>query len=483
MDPRELRTAGRLVWAVSLGSFVAQLAVTSLSRAWAWDEAIYLSQVTRHTQALPFVASRARGITLLIAPLTWSGTPGWAIRLVLAVASSALLGLVFRAWVPRVGYAAPVGAFLFAMSWPALLYGSEVMPNLWAALLGVGVVGFLARDSTVDGAGRRNRMGLAVCAGSMALMRPPDALVLALALTLAVIVFSRDTWRSLIYLSIGVAVGWMPWLIEMSVRFGGPLSALRSAREVSHLAGSATGVMSHLALTDGPLLGPDRGGGIPVVGVIWWGALLGLVLVALVLERRGEESLSVRMAVIGGVALALEYLVLVSGLAPRFLLPSLALLSLGAGCGLNALRRSAVFGRAATGVVVSIIVAWTMWQVGTLRRIETRAAAERAVPTAVGGAIQRELMDQDGPCVVASSDAYPQVAFAAGCGGYQLGPMGDDALRRSPTVADEALVFVTRSPIAIDQTSLELEPLGEPAAGWFAYRVLSSAALGSVGAT
>ncbi len=262
VDPREVR-AGRLVWAVAFGSFLAQLVLTAPSRAWSWDEAIYLSQVTRGAEALPFVASRARGITLLIAPLSWAGVPGWTIRILLAMASSVLMALVFRVWVPRVGVAAPIGAFLFAMSWPVLFYGSEVMPNLWAALLGVGVVGYLARaiddEDHATGAG----IGVLVCAGSMALLRPPDALVLGLALSLAVLVLNRQAWRSLTYLGVGVAIGWVPWMIEMSSRFGGPLEALRSAREVSHLAGGATGAMGHLALTDGPLLGPDRGGGSP----------------------------------------------------------------------------------------------------------------------------------------------------------------------------------------------------------------------------
>ncbi len=131
-----------------------------------------------------------------------------------------------------------------------------------------------------------------------------------------------------------------------------------------------------------------------------------------------------------------------------------------------------MFGRVATGVAVVSIVAWAFWQVGTLRHIEARAAAERSVPASVGEAIRERLAaEQEGPCLVASSDAYPQVAFAAGCRGRQLGSIGGGATPRSPDVADEAIVLVTRSPITPEQMEdPRLRSLGEPAPGWFVYR-------------
>ncbi len=177
--------ARRWTWAIGGASLLGQLVVGSLGRAPSWDEAIYLSQVTRGAHALPFVASRARGITVLVAPLASVGTPLWALRLFLAVTSTVLLVVVFRLWVPVVGSAAVVGAGLFAASWPALFYGTEVMPNLWAALLALGVTGCFVRTATRGAAVELRHAGacLALAAAAMALMRPSDAVVLGLALT------------------------------------------------------------------------------------------------------------------------------------------------------------------------------------------------------------------------------------------------------------------------------------------------------------
>jgi hypothetical protein len=471
VDRREGRIAGLLVWAVSLGSFATQMLVTSPRRSWSWDEAIYLSQVTRDAPALPFVASRARGISLLVAPLSSAGAPDWLIRLCLAAASSLVLAVVFRLWVPRVGMAAAIGAFLFAAAWPSLFYGSEVMPNLWAALFGVGVVACLARSLAEERPARSLRAGLVVFAALMALMRPPDALVLGLALGLGTAVSRRRAWRTLVPLGVGVALGWSPWLIEMSVRFGGPVEALRSARAISHLAGNGTGLLGQLALTDGPLLGPDAGA-IPIEGMLWWGGLTALTVVALAQGRRTERALDVRLAAIGGAALTLEYLVLVTGLAPRFLLPALALLSLTTGCGLEDLRRARAARRTITAAAVLALAAWTVWQVDTLRAIEDHAVAERALPRTVGVAIHERLADagEHGPCLVVSARDYPQVAFAARCRGRQLAGPIDGAFAGYPTEEGESLVFLTQGPVPERPF---LQRFGSPAPRWFAYRFVA----------
>jgi hypothetical protein len=454
---------GMLVWVVSFVSVAIQLLMTTLNRAWSWDEAIYLSQVSPSRPALPFVASRARGITLIVAPLTNAGMPGWAIRLALAMTSSVVLALVFRVWVPSVHMASPIGAALFAVSWPALLYGSEVMPNLWAGLFGVGVAGCLVRLMGDEARSRGLWAGLLATSGLMALMRPPDALVLALSLAVGVVLIDRRAWRALVPLAIGVIAGWLPWLVEMSVRFGGPLEALRQAQAVSHLAGNGSGALEHLALADGPLLGPDRAGGIPVAGGLWWVGLAALIVAGLALERRGQRATAVRIATIGGAGLAAEYIVAVSGLAPRFLLPSLALLSVGAGCGLAALWRSGAFARVAAAAISVLACLGAAWHLGTLRTLEQAARVERAVPRAVGEAIARELTPGDGPCVVASTDSYPQVAFAAGCRGRVFDPEVDVV-----PPGEDAVLFLTRDPLEEGRlTSLHIAGLPE---GWFVHR-------------
>jgi hypothetical protein len=453
--------ARRGVWVVAAAAFAVQLALGSFVRAPSWDEAIYLSQVTKGAHALPFVASRARGITFLVVPLSSVGAPLWLIRVFLAVASAVVLALVFRSWVPLVGWGAAAGAGLFALSWPALFYGSEVMPNLWSALLAVGAAGLVARQIAGGTDRRPQLMSSAAMFGLMALVRPTDAVILALALSVAVGVM-RGSPRVVVAMLVGAAVGVIPWLVEMSARFDGPVNAVRSARELSHLAGGVGGVSGHLALTDGPLLGPDSGG-IPLAGALWWLGLVGLVAVALARRADRPLTIAIRLATVGGIALAAEYVFLVAGLAPRFLLPALALVSLVAGCGLDALRGVRRIGRPALAMMAIVPAIWLVWQGTTYNRLERQAASERSVPEEVGAAIGARVID---PCSVASSDDYPQVAFAARCAGTQF--RGSLAPLIAEANAGYEVVVVTRSE-GLDGGSTDAIPL--PVRDWVATRV------------
>ena len=458
--------ASRSVWVIAGASAVVQIVVGSLHRAPSWDEAIYLSQVTRGAASLPFVASRARGITVLVAPLASVGAPLWLVRLALVLGSSLLAALVFRLWVPVVGWGAPMGTVLFMGSWPALFYGSEVMPNLWAALFAVGTLALVARFANGSEVRPWDLAGIGLMAAAMALMRPPDAVVLAVAVSVVVLAM-RGSVRSIVAVIVGVSVGTLPWLVEMSVRYGGPREAIEAARTVSHAGGAFSGVADHLRLTDGPLLGPEPGGALPWVGVLWWVVLIGLSAWALRPGADRRRTVGVRMAAVVGVALAAEYLFLVAGLAPRFLLPALAVLSVSAGGSLEALRSQGHLGTRACVVVVIILAGWLLWQVGTFDRLEARARDERQVPEAVGSAVG-DAVGEEG-CVVASTDDFAQVAFAAGCAGRDLTDLGSTTIDRVLEAADRhGVVVVSRS---ADVTEIPGTSIALPDAAWTAVAV------------
>jgi hypothetical protein len=451
------------VWTVAAGSAALQLAAFSLRRPPSWDEAIYLSQVTRGVPALPFVASRARGVTLIVAPLTSLGAPLWLVRLFLVFASALALGVVFRLWVPVVGWGASLGAFLFAVCWPAAVYGSEVMPNLWAAFACVACLGFVARAG-MEGSGPYERSevwGAGLCACACGLIRPPDAAVLAIAVVVALLVFARQAWRVGSAVVVGVLVGALPWLVEMSVRFGGPLEAITQARDVAHLRAGG-GLGAHLALTDGPLLGPDPTRDLPWVGILWWVGLGALTLVACMGNRGGAAQWGLRVAAVSGIALAIEYVVLIAGLAPRFLLPPLAVLSLTAGTGLHGLAsrwREGVIGRVAALATVVAVAVWMPWQIATADRLERDASAERSAPQDAGRAIAAAIGDE--PCTVASTTDYPQVAFAARCEGRLAD--GTDVTAPASDADPRTTVVVTR-----DSRPPSGTPIPGLPSGWFA---------------
>jgi hypothetical protein len=414
---RDVRLARRLLLVVGAAYLVAQLLLFSPDRAPSWDEAIYLSQVTPGVHAIAFAPSRARGISLLVSPITMAGGSIRAVRLYLTALSSVALVGSFLLWVPALGLGVPVAAFLFGATWVGLFYGSEVMPNLWAAVLAVAAAGAFVRR--VEDGARWGGITAAVLVGVMALVRPADALVLSGALALYVLLFRRSSSRELVSVGVGLAIGWGAWLVETSVRFGGPTRAIREAAALGHLTALGVGerVLQNLALTNGPIIGPEAHPDVPLAGVLWWATTVALAGVAVVRTRSPMRG-AVVCAVLGGSALAAEYLVLVSGLAPRFLLPAYALLSLPAATGLLSLLSEGVARRIGGAAALAVLTGLTAWQVGTAGTIGTAAVAARERVAAVGGEVGRLAAGR--PCVVASAGAFPQVAFASRCAGRGL---------------------------------------------------------------
>lgn len=478
MEPAVLASeralAGRLLILVGSGYLLAQLVLFSARRAPSWDEAIYLSQVSPGARALAFAPSRARGITLLVAPVLQLGGSLTAVRFFLAAGSALGLAAAFWVWIPTVGLAAPLAGCLFGFSWLGLFYGSEVMPNLWAAILAVAVVGLVTRDLIGEGK-RREVLLVAVLLGLMALVRPPDALVTAAAITAYVVLFRRRAWRALVALGAGLALGWLPWLVEVSVRYGGPLEAFRRAAEVGHVTAGGMGsrVLQQLALTDGPLIGPQVPREIPVGGLLWWGGLVVLSATALARGRSGRVLTPLSLATLTGAALAAEYLAFVSGLAPRFLLPAYGLLAVPSAWGVVSLVRARAAARVVGYVVLALAVVWGGWQVGTANKTEVGVVRARASVQDVGLAVR--YLAGGAPCLVASTEAYPQIAYAAGCTGHWLHGLGEADIAPLYSLAGTGdRVFVTlpgpsqpTSPLA----SLKPRSVRTAGARWLVYEL------------
>jgi hypothetical protein len=422
----EVATARRLLLVVGLGYLVAQLLAFSLDRAPSWDEAIYLSQVAPGAEALPFVPSRARGITLLALPVLQVGGSLLQLRIILAVASAAALTGAFRLWASVIGFGAVAAAVLFAGAWPVLFYGSELMPNLWVAIVAVAVTAVLGRR-LARGEGRYDEFAAGGLVAVAALIRPLDAVVLAAALVLLPLAVRRATVSWVAFLGLGLAAGWAPWLVEMTGRFGSPADAFAAAARLGHTGRWSLfqNARQYLALSDGPSIGPVANPAIPLSGVLW---LLGFALL-MTLGIRAAKSRGLLASIVvptsAGVALAAEYVVFTDAQAPRFLLPALALLTIPAGVGLALVLaeiRDREKGPAAPGVAIvaaTLIVVWGIFQFVVATRVEAGVTEQRASAQRVGVRI-RELTARQ-PCWVYSEANFPIVGYAAGC---RAGPLG-----------------------------------------------------------
>ena len=423
----EVAFARRLLLVVGLGYLAVQLIAFSLDRPPSWDEAIYLSQVAPGAEALPFVPSRARGITFLAIPVLQLGGSLGDLRLFLAVASAAALTAVFRMWARMIGLGAVAAAVLFAAAWPALLYGSELMPNLWAALVCVAATAVLARR-LASGEGRYDELLAGGLVALAALLRPLDAVVLTAALVLVPIALRRGTISWTVHLVLGLAAGLAPWLVEMVGRFGTPAAAFAAAARLGHTGRWAVfeNVRQYLALSDGPSIGPVADPQVPLSGALWLLGMAGLVTIGLRAAAARGLLPSLVVPATAAAALAAEYVVFTDAQAPRFLLPAFALLTIPAGLGLGWILAgfreptAARTWRWAAAVAASALVAaWVILQVGIASRVETSVAEQRASAERAGLRI-RALAGRQ-PCHVYSEAGFPIVGYAAGCRAAPLG--------------------------------------------------------------
>jgi hypothetical protein len=329
---------GSVWWlaAVAAAFSLSQLLFVSPRMGLGWDEAVYVSQFSAHAPAAYFDAARARGVPLLVAPVTLLTSSVVAFRVYLALASG--LGLFVALWAWRRLRPASVLALAglaFGGLWVSQYYGPQAMPDEWVALSGLAAVGFFLQAAT--GQGRRGALaGLTVSVALAALLRPGDAVFLAVPLALAVITVSAwRKWSLLVCVVGGMLAGSAEWVIEAYARFGSLAARLHDASAEQGGFGLHLAVWDELRAANGPTLCRPCtiGWRYPELS-LWWLALPVLVAVGIAVARRTGTLGSSALAAICGLSMAAQYLFLISYAAPRFLLPTYALLAIPVADGL-----------------------------------------------------------------------------------------------------------------------------------------------------
>ncbi|MFJ9967468.1 glycosyltransferase family 39 protein [Streptomyces avermitilis] len=403
---------GRGLEAVSLLYLLVQLTlvVPHLAHVLGWDETVYVSQVDPRTPAAFFSAPRSRGISVLVSPVLAVTGSVLALRIALALLSTAALYAAYRVWRPLLGPATTaLAALVFSGLWIAQISGPEAMPNLWVALGAVAATGLFLRAPREPNA----RWWLAACLAGVALMRVPDAAWLGLPL-LATAGCVRSHRRTLPYLLGGLAVGATQWTVEAYSRFGGVPQRL-------HVSGATEGGMHpHLnfynawrSLNGPELCRPCSGPVHHPELTLWWLALPLLALAALAValrERRtGSPADRTLVPLAVAVCLSVPYLFLLSYSAPRFLLPAYALLALPVGGLLTRAARP----RPALAVTVGCLVALQLVaQYPVLHRMTAQVASlDQRYRVA---ADDLNALGLRAPCLLVGSHAQP-VGYDAGC--------------------------------------------------------------------
>lgn len=427
-----------------------------------WDEAIYASQNDPRRPALVFTAPRARGMPWLAAPLQAVTGSTVALRVYLAVLASLALYAAYAVWLRlRPDSSVPLAALGFSSLWITLFYAPSLMPNVSIALVGVFTTGTLLCTAL----GRAPRWlpwagGAAVAAA--ALIRPGDVVPLLGALGVAVVAHPR--WRRhavelLAPLATGAVLGAVPWVVEAQQRYDGVAARVR--RAISTQGTGERFVPDYqLRALDGPLLCRpcDRATQpIPATGLLWWvaGAVLSGLAVWLVLRSpgragfRGAPRSTTLLPALVGVVLALPYLFLVGYAAPRFLLPSYALLAIPAAQAVRHLclrpsgpprpagpRRPAASVRPAAAALAAVLLAGHLaLQYRQLESILAGSQPGRQKWDAVAVALARHGVRP--PCVLLGPES-PPVAYLARCDAVHLKRVAGDEPYTLPDLREQA---------------------------------------------
>ncbi|MFE1900765.1 hypothetical protein [Streptomyces yangpuensis] len=404
----------RLLGAVAAAYAAAQLLLAVPGTGLGWDETVYVSQVSRDAPAAFFSAPRARGISYLVAPVAAFTPSVTALRIHLALLSSG--ALLLSLWLWRRLLPTPVLALagaLFAGLWTALSYGPQAMPNLWVAFGSLMAVGCFLRAARAPG-DRRALAGLCAATALAALMRPADALWLALPLICASAVVPQ--WRRPALpaaVAVGAVLGGASWAVEAELRYGGILARLHRAGEIQG------GLGWHPALGGRTLCRPcDVPWGQPVTG-LWWLALPVLVAGGLAVAHRGGPGpwRTLLVPTAAALSVAAPYLLFVGYAAPRFLLPAYALLSLPVACCLTRLF-TAARGRplVLTGLCLALAAHFAL-QWAITATVAARSRATAAAFTAVAAELRTQGLRP--PCLVSGEEAV-RTGFRTGCASRQV---------------------------------------------------------------
>lgn len=441
--------AARRVWSrpllalllVGLLFALAQVLLVTLARDLENDEAVYLSQVSRFTARAPWEAHRAWGMPLLLLPVGLATESVLAMRVELLLVSAAGLVLAFLPWLRVLpGATAPLAALLFCSTWVTLFYASEASPNLPLALAAVAALGNLSRLLEAPG-NRRALVGVVVATALGALVRPTDSLWIALPGLVVAAAAPRWRWRAGAALLAGLALGWLPWLVEAYLTFGGPLARYHEAQVPAGSSGVGFTLLKHLRLTDGGrtcCFGADRVPNVPIGGLLWWSGLCLLAVLGPVLARGRAERRGLGLALASGVAVGLAYLILTGFVASRFLLPTYALLALPAAASLVAVlrrtRRHYWRGGLTLAAVLGVLGAHLGWHAGVASFLGHHEQYARApFPVIADGLRARGL---SAPCQLLGARSQ-NIAYHAGCVSGRTGSRHRDL--RNPAAADSAL--------------------------------------------
>ena len=329
---------------VAAGAFTVAVAVFNpLSARLSGDEVVYASQIANHVPLLQWNPQHARGVSLLVAPVTLVTGSATILRAYLALLAGGGLLVALLAWRGVVATRVlTLACVLFGGLWVAESLAVQLYPNYWIALGGLAGVGLCLRCLRSPAPSWPVLVLLAVAAAFTSLMRPQDALFLfGPMLVAAVVAGARREGRrrgvaAVAAIAAGLAVGVGDWVAEAYLYFGGPVSRVHLTSR--YVGGTRFSPVNSLRIIDGGRTSAVPGypsvHGWPHPQLLWWWA--GFALLAILGTWAAARAEGWAVAVLPAASAAGIYLLYTVPVRDnyRYLAPIWALLSIPAAQGM-----------------------------------------------------------------------------------------------------------------------------------------------------
>jgi hypothetical protein len=398
------------------------------------DEITYIARTSARASGVFLPPVHGHGVSLLAAPVTLLTTSLLALRIWMAVLSGlALFGSLLCWRGLRQAWILALAGFIFASLAITQLSGVQVYPDLWTGFGALAITGLLLQ--AVQGR-MRPRIVLPLIgfvAFFIVLLRPQNiAFVLAPTIVAALIVRGWRQRNVLIAMIIGVAAGLLEWSAESFLWFGGLANRIQLAGAEPPKFGLYFSVPMQVKVLSGPWYcdptqKPNLCHGWTYPGLtVWWLAFAALVALGLFAAWRLADKASSVLAVVTGGWVALCYVLFVPFGAPRYLLPTFALVAIVAADGIKWLGTMPSWRRAGAALACAFLLVGVVTQHIVLTRETANSAASRQFASKANQLRQLGIRP---PCLIPHS---PSVAYYLGCTAPWTGGHVRDVLHLLP---------------------------------------------------
>jgi hypothetical protein len=405
------------VWLVLVAAafLAAELTPALLRLPLGADEITYIARTSVRVSGVMLPPVHGQGAGLLAAPVTLLTGSLTAIRVWMSLLSAVGLFLALLSWRGlRPTWVLALAGLILASLAITQESGVQIYPDWWAAL-GVLALSGLFLQAVSGQRGRRVVLPLIALASLIiVLMRPQNIVfIMAPAILAAILVPAWRNRRVLVAMAVGTVLGCLEWIIGAYVWYGGLTIRLHEAAQEPPAFGLYFALGTQAKVLNGPWYCEPppygRGCGWAMPGeTAWWVVFLGVAALGFWVSWRTAARASAVLAAATALWVIALYSFLVPFGAPRYILPSLALMSILAADAVAWLVTQARWRKTAVAFACVFLLSGIVSQRIALQHEVAEETAGR--PFQAEAAKLRSLGVRP-PCAIWS----PSVAYYVGC--------------------------------------------------------------------